>query len=313
MRVLEELARRLEAGERCALATVVSVEGSSPAQASMRMLVGAQGRIAGSVGGGRLEGDVEKAALSALADGEPRLLDFTLSDDVADEGGLICGGTVRILVERVSPPAPWVGEALALIVTGRRGALVARIGKSVERALLRGPEAEPFLGSETPRVEGDRFVEPLLRPRCIVLGGGHVGRAVAAVANEAGFLVAAVEDRPAEAARIAAERVVCAPFEEGLRSLEPGPDDFVVIATRAHGLDLRCARAALRSPARYVGMLGSKRKVATVAAALAEEGLGSERLHAPIGLDLGGVSAGEIAVSIVAQMIKVRRKGRGDR
>lgn len=313
MRILAELKRRIEAGERCALVTVVDVKGSSPAQSAMRMLVGREGRIAGSVGGGRIEAEAEEQARSALRDGKARLFGFTLDDDLADEGGLICGGIVTMLAERVDPPASWAGEAIALLEQGRRGALVARIGEKVERSVLTGEEARPFLAEESPRLEEATFVEPLLRPRCIVLGGGHVGRSVARVAAEAGFYVAVVEDRADHAARLEADRVVVAPHEEGLRALRPGPDDYIVITTRAHGLDRRCALEALRTEARYVGMLGSRKKTATVVEALARDGIPAERLHAPIGLDLGGVSAGEIAVSVVAQMIKVRRKGRGDR
>ena len=107
--------------------------------------------------------------------------------------------------------------------------------------------------------------------------------------------------------------VVRAPLVEGFESLSPGTDDYVVVVTRGAGLDLACCRAALATEARYVGMLGSRKKAATVKEALASGGNAPGRLHAPIGLDLGALSAGEIALSIVAQMIKVRRTGRGDR
>ncbi|HEX5138702.1 MAG TPA: XdhC family protein, partial [Planctomycetota bacterium] len=157
------------------------------------------------------------------------------------------------------------------------------------------------------------FIEPLVAPRCIVVGAGHVGRAVAAVARDAGLSVTAVEDRPAEAERVVADAVICAPLEEGLGAAAPGPSDFVVVTTRAHGLDLRCVRAALGTKARYVGLLASRKKADVIRAALAKEGVDATRLHAPVGLDLAAKSAGEIAVSIVAQLIKVRRLGRGDR
>lgn len=307
MNAYAELARRLAAGEACGLATVVQTEGSTPGQRAMKMLVPREGRPLGTVGGGRVEAEVAAAARDALRTGRPRLLAFTLSDDLADEGGLICGGTVHILVERVEPPAPWAAEA----AEARGAALVARIlPDRVERRLLRGEAARPHLANPDPRLEGDLFVEPLVTPRCIVLGAGHVGRLVASFAAGVGFDVSTVDDRPD---RAGSAGVVCAPLVEGFESLRPGPDDFVVVVTRGAGLDLACCRAALRSGARYVGMLGSRKKAAAVREALAMEGVASERLHAPIGLDLGAVSAGEIALSIVAQMIKVRRTGRGDR
>jgi len=311
--VLEELARRAASGEALGLATVVRTEGSSPGQPSMKMLVGREGRVAGTIGGGHVEATVEAACRAALDGAPARVLAFTLDDSLADEGGLICGGTVHVLVERVEPPAAWAARAAALERGGRRGVLLARVGASVAREVLEGTAAEPWLRGEEPSFREGTFVELLCRPRCVVLGAGHVGRIVARVAAEAGFLVCAVDDREAQAARLPGVRVVCAPLAEGFASLEPGRDDYVVVATRGHGLDLACCRAALASPARYVGMLGSRKKAAAVREALARDGRDAGRLHAPIGLDLGATSAGEIAVSVVAQMIKVRRVGRGDR
>ena len=313
MKVLRELARRAAAGETCALATVVATVGSSPAQTSMRMLVGAGGRIAGTIGGGHVEATVEAQARNALTTGAPEVLEFTLDDEFADEGGLICGGTIRVLVERVPPPATWAAEAVELLGRGKRAALLARIGSVVARELVRDDAADPYLEQEEPRLEGDLFVEPLFTPRCLIVGAGHVGRAVATIARTAGFLVAVVEDREDQAGKATADEVVCAELVTGFESLEPTRDDYVVVMTRGLGLDLRCVRAALASPARYVGLLASRRKGAAIRKALEEEGVSQERLHAPVGLDLAAKTAGEIAVSVVAQLIKVRRLGRGDR
>ncbi|MHC4953096.1 MAG: XdhC family protein [Planctomycetota bacterium] len=316
MTIFEEIAQRTAGGEAIALATVIETEGSSPAQQAMKMLVGPEGRLTGTIGGGRVEADVLETAAATLASGTPAIREFTLDDDLADEGGMICGGTVRILVERVERPATWAADAAALIQTGRRGVLLARIGDTVARELLRGEQAAPFLESDDARRDGDLFIEPLSRPRCVILGAGHVGRAVATIARAADFAVAIVEDREDQAERAKADEVICAPLVDGFDRLEPTHEDYIVIMTRGHGLDRDCARAALASPAKYVGMLASRKKAATIKEALAQEvGARPEdlRLHAPIGLDLGALSAGEIAVSVVAQMIKVRRTGRGDR
>jgi xanthine dehydrogenase accessory factor len=313
VRAIAEVARRAANGEAVALATVIETIGSAPAESAMRMVVGPSGRLAGTVGGGRVEATVIERGREALRTGRHEILSFTLDDDLADEGGLLCGGTVRILVERVDPPAAWAARAIELHTGGGRAALLAKLGDRVAHEVVEGDAAGPFLGSEEPRLEGDLFVEPLLAPRCIVVGAGHVGRAVAAVARESGLLVTAVEDRETEASRVAADAVICAPLEEGLASAAPGASDFVVVTTRAHGLDLRCVRAALLTKARYVGLLASRKKAEVIRAALAKEGVDATRLHAPVGLDLQAKSAGEIAVSIVAQLIKVRRLGRGDR
>jgi len=314
MKLFEEIARR--SGETLALATVIATEGSSPAQQAMKMLVGAEGRIVGTIGGGRVEAAVLEAAAQALQSGKPSVLSFALDDELADEGGMICGGTVRILVERIEAPMDWAQEAADLIRSGRRGALLAKIGDAVDRRVVRADDAAPYLEVEDARLLGDVFVEPLSRPRCVIVGAGHVGRAVAGVAATAGFAVAIVEDREDQAQRAVADEVVHAPLLEGFAQLEPTLEDYIVIMTRAHGLDRDCARAALASPAKYVGMLASRKKAAAIKEAIAAEtGVAPEdlRLHAPIGLDLGAHSAGEIAVSVVAQMIKVRRTGRGAR
>jgi len=310
---IEEVARRGAAGEAVALATVIETLGSAPAESAMRMAVGETGRLAGTVGGGRVEATVIERAQEALRTGKHHVLSFTLDDDLADEGGLLCGGTVRILVERVDPPAAWAARALELHAKGARAALLARLGDRVAYEIVEGKYAARYLQSEEPRLEDDLFIEPLLAPRCIVVGVGHVGRAVARIARESGLLVTAVEDREAEAARAPGDTVICAPLEEGISRAAPGEGDFVVVTTRAHGLDLRCVRAALKTPARYVGLLASRKKAEVIRAALAKDGIDASRLHAPVGLDLQAKSAGEIAVSVVAQLIKVRRLGRGDR
>ena len=307
MNIFEEIAER---SGPLALATVVETVGSAPAQQAMKMLVGSEGRLAGTVGGGRVEATVIETAQALIGGSKPEILEFTLDDELADEGGMICGGTVRILVDRIEGGADWARGAAELVRTGRRGALRARIGDVVQRELLRGSAADKLVESDQARFDDGVFIEPLIRPRCLIVGAGHVGRAVGEVARAAGFAVAIVEDRQEQADRAVADEVIFAPLLDGFAQLEATADDFVVIMTRAHGLDRDCARAALASPARYVGMLASRKKAAAVREALGEE---AERLHAPIGLDLGAHSAGEIAVSVVAQMIKVRRTGRGDR
>jgi xanthine dehydrogenase accessory factor len=159
------------------------------------------------------------------------------------------------------------------------------------------------------------FVEPLTVPTCLLLGAGHLATAVAPVAAVAGFRVLVADDRAthANAERFpeAAECLV-RPFPALLRELAPrlGPGSWCVIVTRSHKLDEDCAAACLATPARYVGMIGSANKVERCRAALRERGLADEviaRLRAPVGLDLGAQTHGEIAVAIVAEMIAVRR------
>lgn len=159
------------------------------------------------------------------------------------------------------------------------------------------------------------FVEPLApRPRLIILGAGHVGRALSHAARFAGFRVTVVDDREeyADRARLPdAHDVVCAGFGEAFSSLTVDYGTFVLIATRGHKHDFTAARAALRTPARYVGLVGSRTKRDLLLEHLAEEGFEPEeraRVVTPAGLSIDSVTPEEIAVSIVAQMIGIRRE-----
>jgi len=162
-------------------------------------------------------------------------------------------------------------------------------------------------------------VEPLTVPGLVVLGAGHLGRAIARIAAPAGFRVAVADDRPGHANRErfpAAAEIHALPWEEAFEVL--GVDDLasVVIVTRSCNLDERCLAWALSTPARYIGMVGSARKVARARERLAATGLASvafERVHAPVGLDLGARTHEEIAVSVVAELIAVRRTGASPR
>ena len=165
------------------------------------------------------------------------------------------------------------------------------------------------------------LVEPLIpRPVLLVVGGGHVGQAVAEQASLVGFEIVVVDDRP-EFTRAelfpGGATTRCGPPDEEVAELPFGADTYVVIVTRGHQHDAQVLAACLRRPAAYVGMIGSRRKVALMrqdfirSGRAAAEELG--RVYAPIGLDVGAVTVPEIATSIVAQLIAVRRKGSAPR
>jgi xanthine dehydrogenase accessory factor len=159
------------------------------------------------------------------------------------------------------------------------------------------------------------FVEPLTIPTAFLFGAGHLARAIAPVATVAGFRVVVADDRDTHANRERfpeAHDVLARPFDELFEELAPrlGPASYCIIVTRSHQLDERCADALLRTPARHVGMIGSKNKVRRCHEYLREQGLDDEvisRLAAPVGLDVGAQTHGEIAVAIVAEMVRVRR------
>jgi xanthine dehydrogenase accessory factor len=160
----------------------------------------------------------------------------------------------------------------------------------------------------------DIFVEPIL-PRAVlyIFGAGHVSTSLYRVAKDAGFEVTVVDDREVYANRERfpeAQEVIAEDFDRAMSRIEPSPSAYLVIVTRGHRDDMRVLRWAVQTKARYIGMIGSKRKTIAIFRELREEGLPAslfERVHAPIGLDIGAVTPEEIAVSITAELIAVRR------
>lgn len=163
------------------------------------------------------------------------------------------------------------------------------------------------------------FVEPVLPPGLLyIFGAGHVARSLYEVARLSGFEVVVVDDRESYANRERfpnAREVFAEEFDSVLPKLDPNENSYLVIVTRGHRDDMRVLRWAIDTPARYIGMIGSRRKVISVYRELENEGIGHEKLervHAPIGLDIGAVTPEEIAVAITAELIALRRHAEGN-
>ena len=159
------------------------------------------------------------------------------------------------------------------------------------------------------------FVEPVLPPADLyIFGAGHVAASLYKVASIAGFDITVVDDRAAYANRERfpeAQQVIADDFEKAVAQLAPSESSYIVIVTRGHRDDMRMLRWAVQTPARYIGMIGSKRKTITIFKELQAEGLPAhlfDRVHAPVGLDIGAITPEEIAVSITAELIAKRRK-----
>jgi xanthine dehydrogenase accessory factor len=161
------------------------------------------------------------------------------------------------------------------------------------------------------------FVEPILpQPMLYLFGGGHVSAAVARVAHPAGFAIGIVDDREsfANAERFPMATELYGTYEEAFAKIQPGASTYLVIVTRGHKDDMRVLEWAVQTPARYIGMIGSKRKVLSVYRALEKQGIPAEkfeRVHAPVGLEIGALAPEEIAVSITAELIAIRRNAVG--
>lgn len=326
-----------------ALLTLIETMGSTPAKAGARALVSANGEIQGTIGGGSLEAAALRRALKAIRTGAPVVFEFRLDGAKTTDKQPVCGGVAKVLVDPTISTHR-LAYALAGQALARRegGVMVTRLrlGRRPEVSVeLHGPGPvakvpghsrakdiggnlvleKPHLFLETAMDSGFRsgvFMEAILPPPLLlIVGGGHVGQALAWLAHAAGFDIAVIEDRHdfsrqelfPEGAVIRRGSVA-----EELKRFPVASDTYIVIVTRSHTMDAAALAACLGRPCAYVGMIGSERKVAALRKEFLTSGIARaaqwRRVFAPIGLDIGAVSVPEIAVSIVAQLIAVRHK-----
>jgi LAO/AO transport system ATPase len=319
-----QLARWRAEGRGVALATVVRTWGSSPRPEGSHLAAEAGGAFVGSVSGGCIEGAVISEAQAAIADGQPRLLEFGVSDARAWEVGLACGGKVQVYVQRVE--ADIFDPLMAERAARRAVAVVTRLADGAQALIGDGAVSGGLTLSDEQRAEaaqllrsdkcgvlassdGALFARSYAQaPRMVIVGAVHVTQALAPMAAMAGFAVTVVDPRRAfaTAERLPGVTVSTEWPDEALARLAPDAQTAVVTLSHDPKLDDPALIAALKSQSFYIGALGSKRTHAARVERLTAEGLGTElhRIHAPVGLDLGGRSPAEIAVSILAQVIQ---------
>lgn len=257
--VFAAIGEALSRGEEAALVTIVASNGSTPQRVGAKMLVFADGRIVGTVGGGCYENDAIGKARQVLQTRKPATVKYDLNDDFAEETGLVCGGQMEVFIEPI--------------------------------------EASPAV---------------------YIFGAGHVGYYLGKLAHDAGFAVHVIDDRAAFANRERfpfATDVIVDDIPQWLQKTPLPPTSYAVIVTRGHRHDLDALRALAPQQLRYIGLIGSRAKVTRLyEQMLADTPIDPallERVHAPIGLDIGAVTPQEIAVSIAAELIAVRR-GKAD-
>lgn len=311
MEILRRAVQRCRVGERLALATVVDVRGSVPRHVGAHMLIGEDGSIFGTIGGGRVEHEVAQEGALIAAGSPARVFEYHLVRDLA----MCCGGTMEILVEPVAPSVDVLAAAVAATSDRSTAVLVT--------VLPGGPKTLDRSGTG-PRAacrEGAVFREPIgPRDRVLLFGCGHVARAIGPLAAGVGFDVVLCDDDETGALTEPppwATHVVPS-FELSDVEAACGPLgrlDYVLIVTRDHAIDQRLLEHLLPNDRlAYLGLIGSRGKVGRFHKRLEAKGIATEerwaRLHAPIGLDIGAETPSEIAVSVVAQLIDVRHKER---
>ena len=343
----ETLQRMLDlerAGRHFVVATVVRTQGSTPQVVGARLIVDDRGEFAGTLGGGCVEGDAISEARRVLVEGGSSLRAYDLTEPLAWDTGLVCGGTMWIHIESDAAAfgGEWADRLRASlddprkkpIALGTRLRVEGRTVAAEGHCVIERAEQAAQLPDRSRRLLADAFergaarlvpledghellVEPIVaRPRLVIAGGGHVALALAQMAQLLDYEITVIDDREdfANSIRFPGIEVLQGDIASTLTRLDPGWNTFVVVATRGHKLDAHCLRAAVATQARYVGLLGSQRKTVLIAKMLRDEGVGEDRLravHAPIGLDLGGRTPAEIALSVLSEMSQERFGGTG--
>ena len=343
--VIRQLISSLHAGRELAFCRLVETRGSTPQKAGALMLVHADGSQAGTLGGGCVEAEVKRRALTVLAAGTADVATFQLDSDYGWDDGLICGGRMQILIEPLGGSISddyfqelarlveqGIGLTEAVVFDAASSGLVAptsylfdehqRLVVSLRTASEGDPVPPLILEQLRPLVDRPRayaangvaFLPLLPRCRLVIVGGGHVGQAVADLAADLEFDVWVVDDREeyvSEERFPRAEKRVGGSVDQVLPNLEISPNTYCLIVTRGHNHDQEALYHLAERGARYVGLIGSRRKIKLIFENLVGEGIREEslaRVYAPLGIDIGSQTVPEIAVSICAELVAHRNR-----
>ena len=334
------------------VATVVRTSGSTPQKSGAKLLVREDGSGVGTLGGGCVEGDIWFAAQELLKrGGDAELRDYQLNEDLAAQDGLVCGGTMYFLIDPVRETDPYrdfAAQAVDAYTGGSPMAIVnvtaapskSNVAVGAKMLVRENGDTQGGLGDEileAMTVEKARdlmamgkndylyldsgiecYIEAYTTPPTLVLiGGGHVSKAIAPIAKSVGFRIFVFDDREqfANPERFPeADITLVGDYRDGFDKLPVNANSFVVVASRGHQFDDAAVSGALKTPASYVGLLGSKRKTILIYEELIRNGFDPDqlrRINAPIGLDIGGRTPEEIALSVMSEIVAFRLGGNG--
>jgi len=340
------------AGNDMVIATVVKTSGSAPQKPGAKLLVRADGSGVGTLGGGCVEGDIWFAASQLLKNnGSAEMRDYELNEDLAAQDGLVCGGTMYFLLDPVRKEAEasdFNDEVIAAYEGGAPVAVASLMNVPLGSELVVGSKllvrengsSAGSLGDEkldanamnearrlmamgkndyiTAESGAEFFIEAYTTPPTLVLaGGGHVSKAISNIASALGFRIFVIDDREefSSPERFPeAEQTVVSDYGSAFEKLPIDTNSFIVIATRGHRYDASATASAMRSPASYVGLLGSKRKTILIFEELFAQGFTMEEVQSvrsPIGLNISARTPEEIALSIMSEIVGFRLGGDG--
>lgn len=319
-------------GPDMVLATIVGARGSTPRHEGTNMLVFSDGSFKGTLGGGSGEERMRQAALEALKEKKSQMKTISLNDDMAMKEGMICGGTMQVHLDYLDPEKKDLYKQAAAMIRGQLAGILQRDLKD-GRLWILDEQGKPLEGSEgggqqtldteaASRLikrehflkKGDQTFEALLPfERMVVCGAGHISIPISDMASRLDFEVTVIDDRAdfANKARFPwADQVLAQPFDKALEGLSIDESTYLVLVSRGHTYDSLCLQTILRGPWKYIGMIGSRTRVKKLLDNLEAEGFDRallDRIHTPIGLDIGAETPHEIAISILAEIISVRR------
>jgi xanthine dehydrogenase accessory factor len=333
------------------LATVTGTEGSTPQKPGSSALFNRGGLVAGTVGGGVLEGKVQILAKETIDSGIPGIHFFSLDNSILGGEDALCGGKISVLIDPVlqknidafkaltkSGEARIPGILITLITTcknnetsinrywmteGDKDLFPGELWPYVEpefRNLLSGTDSYDFREIKLPDLKEEHsrilFLEPVIpQPRLIIAGAGHIGKALSQIGSMLDFEITVIDDRAEFANRgniPLANHIIIDDIGKAIGTIQKGKDTYIVIVTRGHKDDRDALKACIRSGAAYIGMIGSKNKVELMRGEFIGNGWASEeqwnKIFAPVGIDIKSKTVEEIAVSIGAQLVKVKNE-----
>ncbi len=322
--------RLLGQNKTIALVTIIDKNGSAPRLPGSKMVVEQDGTLHGTIGGGKLEYTAHEKAKAVALGAQPLITEFDMRGSAMDgDADMVCGGIQIVLIERLTPDmAPMFERALTCFSGGAHGTWLVDVcePKNPKRTFIdlkagdeapEGIDFSPVMRARTTRLlyQDSRkiVVDPLPKSGTVVLfGGGHVSREVAELAAYLDFDVIVCDDREEFANKQRfpmAKAVHVVDFTRALTSIDTKEELYLLIITRGHSFDQVVLAQALTTDARYIGMIGSRKKRDIIYDNLRTEGhtdTDLARVHCPVGLSIGSETPKEIAVSIIAELVAAR-------
>ncbi|WP_321423179.1 XdhC/CoxI family protein [uncultured Methanobacterium sp.] len=328
--IYEVIEGYMDEGKTGSIATIISRDGSSPRDVGAKMFIGEDGKIHDTIGGGGLEYKVQKHAMATMGHEKAQMIKIKMDGEEVASDGMICGGNVEVFLEPALEKHRQLYQRLEhLEKNGKKGVLITSLRGEFMKTLIERDmriTGDPLNASNdlalfqnhisniTPQITNKTLVETIHpSPPLYIFGAGHVSQFIAPLATNVGFQVTVIDDRHqfANSERFPdAHQVIVEDFQEVFNNLSFTGEEYVVIVTRGHQHDRDVLEESLKRETKYLGMIGSRRKVKMILEHMKECGYPPEKVdkvYSPIGLSIKAETPQEIAVSIVGELITVRR------